>query len=552
MNLIKILGSPILRWKMRYLKRFRRALAETQDLQMQLLRQKLLAVSGSSFARDHGLHASMDLMDFQKAIPIAGYDRIRPYVDRVMQGDHEALFAAGTRIIMYAVSSGTTGPAKHIPVTAAQVGDYRRSWTVWATGVAESYPDVAFNKVVSLASGWRAGTAPDGVPLGSISGKLATVMHSTLRLTNVLSPRLAEFENTRSRYYLYLRLAMTYDNVMMLTTANPSTLIQFSRWGDLWKEDLVRDIFDGGLSRCDDLPPVLRSMVRSRVSVRNPKRARHLEKLAAANDGLWPKDYWPKLQVLGVWTGGTTTPYLNLLPKHFGDLPLRDHGLSASEGRVTIPLTDNSASGVLDVTSNFYEFIPVAEKNSEHPTVLLAHELDPGQDYFVILTTSGGLLRYDLHDVVRCEGFAGCAPLLRFLNKGAQFSSVTGEKISAFQVAEAFRKAIAHLNLAVGDFTLQPVWGDPPFYRLVIEEGSLQERAVGEKLAVMMDQFLREGNLEYHEKRKSERLGHIVTEVVPTGTFMILRDNRVRDDGVSLEQYKHPLLINDMDFRFAG
>ena len=168
------------------------------------------------------------------------------------------------------------------------------------------------------------------------------------------------------------------------------------------------------------------------------------------------------------------------------------------------------------------------------------------------LTTSGGLVRYDLHDIVRCEGFYSQSPLLRFLNKGAQFSSVTGEKISAFQVAEAFKVSTGFLKLGVSDFTLQPVWGDPPYYRLLLEERSNSNRSDDEALAKLMDENLRAGNLEYHEKRKSERLGPISIEIVPAGTFAMIRDTRVRTEGVSLEQYKHPLLISDMNYKFTG
>ncbi|HYW80778.1 MAG TPA: GH3 auxin-responsive promoter family protein [Thermoguttaceae bacterium] len=34
-------------------------------------------------------------------------------------------------------------------------------------------------------------------------------------------------------------------------------------------------------------------------------------------------------------------------------------------------------------------------------------------------TTSSGLYRYDIHDVVRCVGFEGACPVLDFLNNGA-------------------------------------------------------------------------------------------------------------------------------------
>ena len=53
--------------------------------------------------------------------------------------------------------------------------------------------------------------------------------------------------------------------------------------------------------------------------------------------------------------------YLRQYPRYFGDLPVRDVGLIASEGRMTIPLADGTPAGVLDVTSHYFEFIPEEE-----------------------------------------------------------------------------------------------------------------------------------------------------------------------------------------------
>ena len=68
---------------------------------------------------------------------------------------------------------------------------------------------------------------------------------------------------------------------------------------------------------------------------------------------------------------------------------------------MTIPLRDDTSCGMLDYVHHYYEFIPEQEIDSANPTVLEAHELQPGGNYFILLTTSAGLYRYDIHDVVR-------------------------------------------------------------------------------------------------------------------------------------------------------
>jgi hypothetical protein len=96
---------------------------------------------------------------------------------------------------------------------------------------------------------------------------------------------------------------------------------------------------------------------------------------ASANGKLTPKTAWPRLQLLGLWTGGTLQQFLPRLKAAYGDIPCRDHGLSASEARVTIPLESNVSSGPLFVGGSFMEFIPACEVGKSEPETLFAHEL---------------------------------------------------------------------------------------------------------------------------------------------------------------------------------
>ena len=76
---------------------------------------------------------------------------------------------------------------------------------------------------------------------------------------------------------------------------------------------------------------------------------------------LYPKDYWPtdgdRHQLDRRQHGAVPAA----LPHYFGEPPVRDVGLIASEGRMTIPLADGTPSGVLDITSHYFEFIPEGE-----------------------------------------------------------------------------------------------------------------------------------------------------------------------------------------------
>src|SRR5260370_38505335 len=147
----------------------------------------------------------------------------------------------------------------------------------------------------------------------------------------------------------------------MVIAANPSTLVNLARAGDRQKEKLIRDLHDGTLSQDLDIPGDIRNILAGPMRRRHRQRAREMEDIIRRTGTLYPRDYWPSHCVLGNWTGGSVGTYLRHFPPYFGQTPIRDVGLIASEGRMTIPVADHTPSGVLDITSHYYEFIPEEE-----------------------------------------------------------------------------------------------------------------------------------------------------------------------------------------------
>jgi hypothetical protein len=358
----------------------------------------------------------------------------------------------------------------------------------------------------------------------------------------------AKIPDVNSKQYATLRLALAARSTALVTTANPSTLISLANFAETHAEQLIRDIADGTLTTDQPVPAEVLAGLGRRISRKNPKRAAELEHILTTTGGLNPQDYWPELATVAVWTGGSAGAYLKSLRKYYGDTPVRDHGLSASEGRMTIPLGENCSDGVLDVTSHFFEFIPVEEYESESPTVLEAHELEQDRSYYILLTTSSGLYRYDICDVVRCTGFLHTTPLLEFLHKGAHISNLTGEKVSESQVVAAVRNGLDRMHLHLQQFTVCPIWDEPPRYQLLGEERDIHSAVLGQSLADQTDRNLQALNCEYHEKRTTGRLQSLRWCPLPAGTWQRFAEHRLRTLGGSFEQYKHPCLVPDLDF----
>jgi hypothetical protein len=541
MRIGKVVALPV----RRQLARFDVATRRPREVQEALLRDLLAYQANTSFGRDHRFADVRTVEDFRHRVPVAGYDYVEPYLDRVRRGETNALLA-DPRVLMFALTSGTTASRKYIPVTPQYLDDYRRGWNLWGLKVFRDHEAVKLKPIVQLSGDWEEYRTEAGIPCGSVTGLTATAQKRLIRWLYCVPPVVGKVKDPAAKYYLALRLSLPRP-VGMIIAASPSTVVNMARAGDRDKEHLLRDLADGTLSRHVDVPEEVRAALAGRLR-RHRERAKELETIVARTGTLLPKDYWPANCLLGNWTGGSMGAYLRHYPRYFGQPVVRDVGLIASEGRMTIPVEDGTPSGVLDVTTHYYEFIPESEADSRKPTVLGAHEVREGGRYFILLTTSYGLYRYHIYDLVRVTGFHNGTPLVEFLSKGTSISSIAGEKLSEYQVAHATADALRELDATLSSYSVAPCWDDEmPYYGLFVERGDVSDDTAA-KLAQRLDEKLQKANIEYASKRDTRRLGTVRPEWVRAGFWQEWDRSRLARSGGTPEQYKHPCLIADPQF----
>jgi hypothetical protein len=540
----RLLWAPLRHQVGRQVRGWKRAVANTPETQARLLARLLDQVAETGFGRDHGLRRVRTIEQLRKAMPIAGYERADPYVQRVARGETEALFPPGTHIHMFAMTSGTTSTPKHIPVTDTVLKDYRDGWQIWGVHALSDHFDAFGAKILRIASRIDEQVTPSGIPAGAMSGLTCRAQKPIVRRMYVTPPEAAYADDTPTKYYLACRLGLMHRRVMPVT-ANPSTLLGLARAMDARKEALLRDLSDGALSADLTLDGEKRRCIEARLRPM-PRRARDLEANVQATGHLYPKDAW-ELPLIGTWKGGTLSLYLREMPRYWGEAPIRDIGLIASEGRFSVPLQTEGSAGVLEATATFYEFVPEEEIDSADPAALLAHEVEVGRRYFLIPTTAGGLFRYNIGDLVRVTGRMGPAPVIEFLNKGKHVASLTGEKITEFQVATAANESVARLGLDVRNYCLCPTWADAPHYSLLVEECDVPANRA-EELARAVDSGLQKLNMEYRAKRASGRLTTVCVKTIPAGAWRAYDRHGIEQHSGRVEQYKHKFLVNEVDF----
>lgn len=520
-------------------------LGRPDELQQRCLLDRVVRPNeNSEYGKSYGFDRIRTARDYQQRVPIVTYADLEPWIARIIRGDTGVLTCEPVR--RFFATSGSTGAAKTIPVTSSLIADKARAFGVYWGLLFAGHPEAERGRVVgNFSDSGEPATVACGLPVTSEGAYWNAVSAATQRRGRSPVPRsVTSIADTDSRYYAVARILLEED-VSLLMALNPSTLLLLFRKLNAFAGDLIRDVERGGLK--DDLQ--VSAEVRQHVASRytgNPARADQLRGLMRSTDpALAAQEIWPALRLVVSWRSPMQQPYLRLLQPHLGSLPQRDYLLMASEGVIAIPVEDHASGGVLATPFHFFEFIPEEDLASSSPRALLAGELEVGRSYVVLLSTSGGLYRYNIGDVVRVTGMKERTPVVEFLHRAGSTCSLTGEKLTEEQVVEAMNAAVSPLGLVVEDFTLHPALDGFPHYVLVVELAAPAPAL--RELAGAFDRALGERNIEYRAKRRSERLGPPELWVARPGSYDARRRGRIAA-GANDAQLKPVHLTRDPHF----
>jgi len=526
---------------------YRRLLAaarEPRATQQTALARILRALAPTELGQTYGYAQIDGPDDFRRRVPVHDYEALRPHVARQIATGASVVTA--TRPVMYARTSGTTGEPKLVPVTRDVVATLRHAQRVFSY-VQHRQLGAFRGRVLAIGGALREETLPDGTPAGSATGLIYATMPRPIRHKYVVPAEVFEIEDYELRYAVIARLAVQHRNLSMIATANPSTILRLFQQIEADRPALAADLAQSGSRLLARLPPRLAQHVGS-VLKSSPRQARVLA--AAGTRGPLPlAELWPQLRAVMTWLGaGCTTAaehIRTLLPNR---VRMIDAGYVASEvrGTVVIDAERNLALPLLEDV--FFEFVTDEAWNAGERDTLLLHELEQGQTYRVLVTTRGGLVRYDMNDIVRVTGLVGRTPTLEFVRKGRGVTNITGEKVAEDQVNLAMAKVTAAAGVSV------------PFYVVVADAAAAGYCAYVEgdaaagivvALATALDAKLATLNIEYGTKRASGRLRPLRVVALRSGASRAYREHCVRK-GQRESQFKVLTLrdANEIDFDF--
>jgi hypothetical protein len=148
----------------------------------------------------------------------------------------------------------------------------------------------------------------------------------------------------------------------------------------------------------------------------------------------------------------------------------------------------------------FYEFIPMDEFENETPTVLPLWEVETGRNYAMVISTSSGLWRYIIGDMIR---FTEVNPY-KFVITGRtkSFINAFGEELIVDNAEKGLAEACRQTGAEVLEYTAAPVFMDNngKCRHQWVVEFSREPESISE-FARILDENLQQINSDYEAKR---------------------------------------------------
>ena len=495
----------------RHRRAFDVATEDPAGAQARVLGRLLRDNATTSFGREHAFATTSTPGEFARRVPIRDYEALRPYVARILAGEARVLTAEAP--FMFTSTSGTTGAPKLVPVTESWTAAMASLTRLWLVHALADHPGMLDRRVLAMVSPAVEGMCAGGLPHGAMTGLTLQRLPWPIRRRQSVPYANALIADHETRYIIAARLALAH-SVSSIGIPNASTLLRLADVATRHAETLVRAIHDGTLGVEHVAPTVhagisaeeLHAVLAAGLAP-DPPRAAALARVLDRHGRFVLGECWPELALLACWLGGSAGIGARHLDAHFGSrVPRRDLGLVASEGRLTIPVDDRSAAGVLAVHATFFEFVPEEAIEDASPRTLLCHELELGRRYYVVITGANGLYRYDLNDIVEVQGFYGQTPKVAFVRKGRDMLNITGEKLHLNHVLHAVHAAERATELGAWQFRLIPDVEAMRYDLLVEMPGPTADGRALAAFAAAFDRGLGEVNIEYASKRASARL----------------------------------------------
>ena len=456
--------------------------------QKKVLQKLIKEAKQTQFGIDHHFDQIKNEKDFANQVPIRDYEALKPYVDKVVQGEENILWKG--KPLYFAKTSGTTSGAKYIPLTKESMPYHIEAARnailhyIHETGKA----DFVDGKMIFL-QGSPLLEEKNDVKLGRLSGIVAHFVPKYLQKNRMPSWETNCIEDWETKVNAIVE--ETFNENMAVISGIPS-------WVQMYFEKLHQK---GG-------KPV----------------------------GEIFKNF-----SLFIYGGVNYEPYRakfeNLIGRKVDSIEL----FPASEGFFAYQDSQKEKGMLLLLNSGiFYEFIKSDEFHAEKPRRYTIGEVELGVNYVLIISTNAGLWGYNIGDTVQ---FTSLKPY-RIIVSGRikHYISAFGEHVIGKEVESALQEAIVGTTIRINEFTVAPQITPAeglPYHEWFIEFENEPEDSVS--FAEALDDAMRKQNMYYDDLI----VGKVLRKVVVTNVVKNGFQDYMKSIGKLGGQNKIPRLSND-------
>ena len=456
--------------------------------QKNTLNKLITRAQNTQFGRDHGFASIKSYKEFQEKVPIRDYEGLRPYVDKIIAGEEDVLWPG--RPLYFSKTSGTTSGAKYIPITKASMPTHiTAARDALLTYIAKTgKADFVSGKQIFLQGSPTLGEK-NGIALGRLSGIVAHYVPSYLQQSRMPSWETNCIEDWEEKVEAIVE--ETLPEKMTLIAGIPS-------WVQMYFEKIK------------------------------------------AQTGKNVGDVFPDFSLF-VYGGVNFEPYRPVFQKLIGRGVDTVELFPASEGFFAYQ-DQPKQEGLLLLLNNdiFYEFIPVAKFGTDEEVRYSLEEVQMGENYVLILSTSAGLWGYNIGDTVR---FVSLSPYrLVVTGRVKHFISAFGEHVIGKEVETAMKQAIENTDIRIKEFTVAPQISPAeglPYHEWLVEFENQPENL--EAFAHALDQVMQQQNVYYYDLIQGKVLRPLVVSPVKEKGFQ----DYMKSIGKLGGQNKVPRLSND-------
>ena len=446
----------------------------------------------TKFGIDHHFDSINTFQDFSKKVPVRDYEALKPYIDRVVQGEENVLWKG--KPLYFAKTSGTTSGAKYIPLTKESMPFHIEAARnailhyIHETGNA----DFVNGKMIFL-QGSPILEEKNGIQLGRLSGIVAHFVPKYLQKNRMPTFETNCIEDWETKVDAIVE--ETFHEDMTVISGIPS-------WVQMYFEKL--------------------------------------QQKASKPVGELFKNF-----NLFIYGGVNFEPYRakfeNLIGRKVDSIEL----FPASEGFFAYQDSQKEKGMLLLLNSGiFYEFIKSEEfftdPETSGPRRYTIGEVELNVNYVLIISTNAGLWGYNIGDTVQ---FTSLKPY-RVIVSGRikHFISAFGEHVIGKEVEQALKQAMENTSIQINEFTVAPQITPTDglsYHEWFIEFENDPENV--EAFAEAIDNVMRSQNTYYDDLIVGKVLRKLVITKVAKNSFQ----DYMKSIGKLGGQNKIPRLSND-------